>query len=136
MSARKRRGVQPAHEWELLLPLFEWPQQRRYEEIRPLVLFDAPTAKRRRLPPAIRRLIVDLKVEYPRFNLNQIANVVRAAFGVAYRGTRQVASAEHAPKQHILSSLSGVLWQVHGRLAFPGLGRHRRPTGYSSLPVR
>jgi hypothetical protein len=44
-------------------------------------LFDAPAAKRRRLPPAVRRLVVDLKAEYPRFNLNEIANVVRAAFG-------------------------------------------------------
>ena len=33
MSARKRRGVKPTHEWELLLPLFEWPEQERYEEI-------------------------------------------------------------------------------------------------------
>ena len=44
-------------------------------------LFDAPTARRKRLPPAIRRLVVDLKAEYPAFSLNEIANVVRAAFG-------------------------------------------------------
>ncbi len=115
MSARKRGGVQPTHEWELLVPLFEWPEQERYEEIRPLVLFDvsmaeraaevgtsastlyrrldrfaengmeslfdAPATKRRRLPPAVRRLIVDLKAEYLRFNLNEIANVVDACFG-------------------------------------------------------
>ena len=115
MSARKRQGVRPTHDWELLLPLFEWPEQERYEEIRPLVLFDvavaeraaevgtsastlyrrldrfaedgmeglfdAPTAKRKRLPPSVRRLIVDLKAEYPAFNLNEIANVVRACFG-------------------------------------------------------
>src|ERR687897_61718 len=31
--------------------------------------------------PSIRRLIVDLKAEYPPFNLNEIANVVRACFG-------------------------------------------------------
>jgi transposase/transposase InsO family protein len=115
MSARKRGGVRPTHEWELLLPLFEWPEQEDYETIRPLVLFDvsvteraaevgtststlyrrldrfvdegmeslfgAPPAKRKRLPPAVRRLIVDLKAEYPAFNLNEIANVVRACFG-------------------------------------------------------
>ena len=115
MSARKSKRVQPTHEWELLLPLFEWPEQRRYEELRPLVLFDAsvteraavvgtsastfyrrldrfaedgmeslfdaPAPKRRRLPPAIRRLIVDLKAEYPHFNLNEIANIVRACSG-------------------------------------------------------
>jgi transposase len=115
MSTSKRRRIRPTHEWELLLPLFEWPEQARYEEIRPLVLFDvpvaeraaevglsestlyrrvdrfaeegmeslfdAPTAKRRRLPPAVGRLIVDLKAEHPAFNLNEIANVVRAAFG-------------------------------------------------------
>ena len=115
MSARKRGGVRPTHEWELLLPLFEWPEQEDYETIRPLVLFDvsvteraaevgtststlyrrldrfvdegmeslfgAPPAKRKRLPPAVRRLIVDLKAEYPAFNLNEIANVVSACFG-------------------------------------------------------
>jgi putative transposase len=115
MNAGKRGDVRPTHEWELLLPLFGWPEQRRYEEIRPLVLFDTsvteraeevdisastlyrrlnrfseegmeslfdvPTARRKRLPPAVRRLVVDLKAEYPRFNLHEIANVVRTAFG-------------------------------------------------------
>jgi len=115
MGTSKREGIEPTHDWQLLLPLFGWPEQERYEEIRPLVLFDvsvaeraaevgtskstlyrrldrfaeegmeslfnAPTASRRRLPPGVRRLIVDLKAEYPRFNLNEIANVVRAAFG-------------------------------------------------------
>ncbi len=46
MSARKRGGVRPTHEWEPLLPLFEWPEQERYEEIRPLVLFDVAVAER------------------------------------------------------------------------------------------
>jgi putative transposase len=44
-------------------------------------LFETEKARRRRLPPNIRRLIVDLKAEYPPFNLNEIANVVRACFG-------------------------------------------------------
>jgi len=44
-------------------------------------LFGAEAAKRRRLPPNIRRLVVDLKAEYPPFKLNEIANVVRACFG-------------------------------------------------------
>jgi len=46
MSARKRGGVRPTHEWELLVPLFEWPEQERYEQIRPLVLFDVAVAER------------------------------------------------------------------------------------------
>lgn len=100
MGASKRQRIEPTHEWQLLLPLFEWPEQERYEEIRPLVLFDAsvaeraaevgtststlyrrldrfaeegmeslfdaPAAKRRRLPPSVRRLIVDLKAFLPR----------------------------------------------------------------------
>ena len=115
MGTSKRRGVEPTQDWQLLLPLFGWPEQERYEQIRPMVLFDvsvveraeevgtsastlyrrldrfaeegmkslfdAPAAKRRRLPPSVRRLIVDLKAEYPGFNLNEIANVVGAAFG-------------------------------------------------------
>jgi hypothetical protein len=39
MSPRRRRErVEPTDEWELLLPLFWWPEQENYEEIRPLVL--------------------------------------------------------------------------------------------------
>ena len=48
MSASKPEGVRPTHEWELLLSLFEWPEQERYEQIRPLVHFDASVAERAR----------------------------------------------------------------------------------------
>jgi len=44
-------------------------------------LFATEKAKRRKLPPNIRRLIVDLKAEYPPFSLNEIANIVGACFG-------------------------------------------------------
>ena len=133
MGASKRRRIEPTHEWQLLLPLFEWPEQERYEQIRPLVLFDAsiaeraaevgtptstlyrrldrfaeegmeslfdaPAAKRRRLPPSVRRFIVDLKAEYPAFNLNEIANVVGAAFGSKpdVRSVGRVLSEEPVP---------------------------------------
>ena len=104
MSGRRHRKAEHTEGWERLLPLFEWPEQERYETIRPLVLFgdsvaeraqevgasertlyrrvdrfqaegmeslfDTQTAKHRDLPPAIRRLIVDLKAEYPALNLN------------------------------------------------------------------
>jgi len=39
-------------------------------------LLSAEKARKRTLPPNVRRLIVDLKAEYPPFNLNEIANVV------------------------------------------------------------
>lgn len=49
MSARKLgERVAPTHEWDSLLPLFDWPEQERYEEIRPLVLFDVSVAERAR----------------------------------------------------------------------------------------
>ena len=41
-------------------------------------LFASETAKRRRLPPSIRRLIVDLKAEHPPFSLNEIAKMCYA----------------------------------------------------------
>ena len=44
-------------------------------------LFGSEHSRRKRLPPAIRRLIVDLKAEYPRLNLNEIANAVYVRFG-------------------------------------------------------
>jgi len=44
-------------------------------------LFGSPKAKRRVLPPAIRRKIVDLKAEHPPLNLEEIANVCGVLFG-------------------------------------------------------
>ena len=44
-------------------------------------LFGSPKAKRRMLPPAIRRKIVDLKAEHPPLNLEEIANVCGTLFG-------------------------------------------------------
>jgi transposase len=43
-------------------------------------LFTTEKARRRRLPPNIRRLIVDLKAEYPPFNTNEIANIAYVVF--------------------------------------------------------
>jgi hypothetical protein len=44
-------------------------------------LFGSPKAKRRVLPVAIRRKIVDLKAEHPPLNLEEIANVCGFLFG-------------------------------------------------------
>src|SRR5215210_3847046 len=44
-------------------------------------LFASPKAKRRVLPPQIRRKIVDLKAEHPPLNLGEIANVCGVLFG-------------------------------------------------------
>lgn len=43
-------------------------------------LHGTEAAKKQKLPPSIRRFIVDLKAEYPPFNLNEIANIVRVCF--------------------------------------------------------
>lgn len=48
MGRRGRSKIEPTDEWELLLPLFEWPEQQAYEELRPLVLFHASVAERAR----------------------------------------------------------------------------------------
>jgi hypothetical protein len=45
-GTNRRERAQPIHEWELLLPLFAWLEQERYEQIRPLVLFDVAVADR------------------------------------------------------------------------------------------
>jgi hypothetical protein len=44
-------------------------------------LFGYEHARRKKLPPTIRRLAVDLKAEHPGFNLNEIANAVYVRFG-------------------------------------------------------
>ncbi len=62
-------------------------------------LLSTEKARKRRLPPNIRRLIVDLKVEYPPFNLNEIANIVRACFGrrLDVRSVKRVLDEEARP---------------------------------------
>lgn len=44
-------------------------------------LFGSEAARRKRLPHALRRLIVDLKAEYPAFSPNEIANACYVRFG-------------------------------------------------------
>jgi hypothetical protein len=46
MSGRRRHKAEHTEDWERLLPLFEWPEQERYEAIRPLVLFGDSVAER------------------------------------------------------------------------------------------
>src|SRR5215216_5600218 len=130
---RKRKRVEPTHDWKRLVPLFEWPEQESYEAIRPLVLFGEPVAeraeqtgvsertlyrrvegfehkgmeslfatekaRRKRLPPAMRRLIVDLKAEYPALNLSEIANIGYVRFGrrPEVRTVRRVLEEEPIP---------------------------------------
>ena len=48
MGRRKRPKADPTEDWEALLPLFEWPEQQAYEELRPVTLFGAPVAERAR----------------------------------------------------------------------------------------
>jgi putative transposase len=52
-----------------------------FEEEGVASLFAAPKVKRRVLPPAIRRKIVDLKAEHPPLNLEEIANICGRLFG-------------------------------------------------------
>jgi putative transposase len=48
MGHKKRPKVEPTDDWELLLPLFEWPEQQAYEELRPMILFGSSVAERSR----------------------------------------------------------------------------------------
>src|SRR5215210_4444418 len=48
MGRGKRRKIEPTDEWDLLLPLFEWPEQQAYEELRPVALFGESVAERAR----------------------------------------------------------------------------------------
>jgi hypothetical protein len=54
---------------------------RRFEAEGVESLFGSDRAGHHQLPPALRRRIVDLKAEYPGFNLNEIANVCYVLFG-------------------------------------------------------
>src|SRR4051794_40409708 len=44
----RRKKAEPTDDWQELLPLFDWPEQQAYEELRPLVLFGSSVAERAR----------------------------------------------------------------------------------------
>ena len=46
MRPPKRPRRRPTDEWSELQPAFQWPEQRTYELIRPVVLFGQPPAER------------------------------------------------------------------------------------------
>ncbi len=46
MSGRRRRRVEQTDDWSQLRLLCAWPEQKRYEAIRPLVLFGSSVAER------------------------------------------------------------------------------------------
>jgi transposase len=43
---RRRKKAEHTDDWQELLPLFDWPEQQAYEEIRPLVLFGDSVSER------------------------------------------------------------------------------------------
>ena len=45
-SRRRRRRVEPTNVWDWLVSLFEWPEQKSYKVISPLVLFGDSVAER------------------------------------------------------------------------------------------
>src|SRR5215204_4087216 len=66
-------------------------------------LFGSETARYRRLPPAMRRLIVDLKAEHPGFNPNEISRVCYVRFGrrPARKTVKRVLQEEPAPLRFV-----------------------------------
>jgi putative transposase len=66
-------------------------------------LFGSEHARRRQLPPAIRRLVVDLKAEHPGFNLNEIANAIYVRFGRRpdHKTLRRVLTEEPIPLRFV-----------------------------------
>jgi transposase len=72
---------------------------RRFEAEGMESLFGSGRARARRLPPAMRRLIVDLKAEYPGFNLNEISGACHVLFGRRpdHKSVRRVLEEEPIP---------------------------------------
>jgi putative transposase len=66
-------------------------------------LFDSEAARRRRLPPGVRRLVVDLKAEYPAFNPNEISRICYVRFGrrPACKTVKRVLTEEPVPLRFV-----------------------------------
>jgi transposase len=116
-------GWPEQRDYELIRPLvlFGGPAAERAEETgaasertlqRRVVRFDAEgmeslfgseAARRKRLPPAVRRFVVDLKAEYPAFNANEIANACYVRFGrrPARKTVKRVLAEEPVPLRFV-----------------------------------
>ncbi len=46
MASRKRALLEPTDEWQQLQFQLDWPEQTRYELIRPVVVFGSPPVER------------------------------------------------------------------------------------------
>jgi hypothetical protein len=46
---RRRRRIEPTDGWDQLVPLFDWPEQKEDEEIRPLVVFGSSVSEKVRV---------------------------------------------------------------------------------------
>ena len=66
-------------------------------------LFGSEAARRRRLPPAMRRLIVDLKAEHPSLNPNEISRICYVRFGrrPARKTVKRVLAEEPIPLRFV-----------------------------------
>src|SRR5829696_6006142 len=66
-------------------------------------LFGSRTTRRSRMPPAVRRLIVDLKAEHPALNLSEISRICYARYGRRpdERAVRRVLEEEAVPLRMI-----------------------------------
>jgi len=64
MGRGKRHKAQPTDEWQELLPLFEWPEQEAYEELRPVVLFGVEIVNDPK-PSICTKLNNDVPGDYP-----------------------------------------------------------------------
>jgi transposase len=66
-------------------------------------LFGSEHTRRKRLPPAMRRIVVDLKAEYPGFNPNEIANACYVRFGrrPARKTVKRVLAEEPVPLRFV-----------------------------------
>src|SRR5215218_8739875 len=106
MASRKRALLEPTDDWQQLQFQLDWPEQTRYELIRPVVVFGAapvdrskqtgvsastiyrkvslfeaePVEDKRALPPAYREAIAQLKAEYPAFRPNELATICETRF--------------------------------------------------------
>jgi hypothetical protein len=86
MSQNKRGYAKPTHEWEQIELLCAWPEQRRYEEIRPLVLFDVEAIRRLAKNPGlgafrIHAALVQMSFDLSRAICGRILAQVREVYG-------------------------------------------------------
>jgi len=133
--ARRRRQVGHTEDWEQLKLLVKWPEQKRYEEIRPLVLFGDPVLERSEETRTSKRTLYRRVESFDRDGVESLFATEQAKRQVLppwIRGLIVSLKAEYPPFK--LNEIANIVYVHSGRK--PDVRTVRNVLQGSALPLK